>query len=164
VRPLLSSPTSGKLEAKLAAALNELDSFPTLLWRGGRPVLEGGWHEEIAADRKLGSHGTFRSPLFTTTTGTSRFLAAATIWPAADYFQDYFSNGFAYDGGSSGNWGMRLAVRERLSDNLEITAIYAYAGALAYRTLSTHQHATCCATPCTILSGKGLHKVAAPGY
>jgi hypothetical protein len=51
--------------------------------------------------------------------------------PAADYFQDYFSNGFAYDGGASGNWGMRLAIREKLSDSLELTAVYAYAGALS---------------------------------
>ncbi len=42
---------------ELAAALDELDSFPTMLWHGGRPVLEGGWHEEIAAERTLGSHG-----------------------------------------------------------------------------------------------------------
>ena len=34
--------------ADLAAAVSELDSFPTLLWRNGSPVLEGGWHEEIA--------------------------------------------------------------------------------------------------------------------
>jgi hypothetical protein len=120
-----------EIGSELAAALNELDSFPTLLWRGGRPVLEGGWHEEIAADRKLGSHGNLQVAAFHDDNRHVAVFGRGNDLPAADYFQDYFSNGFAYDGGSSGNWGMRLAVRERLSDNLEITAIYAYAGALS---------------------------------
>jgi hypothetical protein len=120
-----------EIGSELAAALNELDSFPTLLWRGGRPVLEGGWHEEIAADRKLGSHGNLQVAAFHDDNRHVAVFGRGNDLPAADYFQDYFSNGFAYDGGSSGNWGMRLAVREKLSDNLEITAIYAYAGALS---------------------------------
>ena len=41
----------------MAAALSELDAFPVLLWRDGRPVLESGLHEEIAAERKLGARG-----------------------------------------------------------------------------------------------------------
>jgi len=117
--------------SELAAALNELDSFPTLLWHGGRPVLEGGWHEEIAADRKLGSHGNLQVAAFHDDNRHVAVFGRGNDLPTADYFQDYFSNGFAYDGGSSGNWGMRLAVRERLSNNLEMTAIYAYAGALS---------------------------------
>jgi len=120
-----------EIGSELAAALNELDSFPTLLWRGGRPVLEGGWHEEIAADRKLGSHGNLQVAAFHDDNRHVAVFGRGNDLPAADYFQDYFSNGFAYDGGSSGNWGMRLAVREKLSDSLEITAIYAYAGALS---------------------------------
>jgi hypothetical protein len=116
---------------ELAAALNEFDSFPTLLWRGGRPVLEGGWHEEIAAERKLGSHGNLQVAAFHDDNRHVAVFGRGNDLPAADYFQDYFSNGFAYDGGSSSNWGMRLAVREKISDNLEVTAIYAYAGALS---------------------------------
>jgi hypothetical protein len=120
-----------QIGSELAAALNEFDSFPTLLWRGGRPVLEGGWHEEIAAERKLGSHGNLQVAAFHDDNRHVAVFGRGNDLPAADYFQDYFSNGFAYDGGSSGNWGMRLAVREKLSDNLEVTAIYAYAGALS---------------------------------
>jgi hypothetical protein len=115
----------------LAAALNELDSFPTLLWREGRPVLEGGWHEEISAERKLGSRGSLQVAGFHDDNRHVAVFGRGNDLPAADYFQDYFSNAFAYDGGASGNWGMRLAVREKLSDNLEVTAIYAYAGALS---------------------------------
>lgn len=50
--------------------------------------------------------------------------------PAADYFQDYFSNGFAYDGGSYSSWGGRMALREKLDHDVEVTAAYAFAGAL----------------------------------
>lgn len=116
---------------ELAAALNELDSFPTMLWRGGRPVLEGGWHEEIAAERNLGSSGKLQIAGFHDDNRHVAVFGRGNDLPAADYFQDYFSNGFAYDGGASGNWGMRLAVREKLSDSLELTAVYAYAGALS---------------------------------
>jgi hypothetical protein len=120
-----------EIGSELAAALNELDSFPTLLWRGGRPVLEGGWHEEIAADRKLGPHGNLQVAAFHDDNRHIAVFGRGSGLPAADYFQDYFSNGFAYDGGASGNWGMRLAVREKLSDSTEVTAVYAYAGALS---------------------------------
>jgi len=116
---------------ELAAALNELDSFPTMLWRGGRPVLEGGWHEEIAAERTLGTHGKLQIAGFHDDNRHVAVFGRGNDLPAADYFQDYFSNGFAYDGGASGNWGMRLAIREKLSDSLELTAVYAYAGALS---------------------------------
>lgn len=120
-----------EMGGELAAALNELDSFPTLLWRGGRPVLEGGWHEEISSERKLGSHSSVQVAGFHDDNRHVAVFGRGSDLPAADYFQDYFSNAFAYDGGASGNWGMRLALREKLSDNLEVTAIYAYAGALS---------------------------------
>src|SRR5260370_887008 len=121
---------------ELAAALDELDSFPTMLWHGGRPVLEGGWHEEIAAERTLGSHGKLQIAGFHDDNRHVAVFGRGNDLPAADYFQDYFSNGFAYDGGASGNWGMRLAIREKLSESLELTAVYAYAGALSPSDLS----------------------------
>jgi len=120
-----------EIGGELAAALNELDSFPTLLWRGGRPVFEGGWHEEISAQRKLGSHGNLQVAGFHDDDRHVAVFGRGNDLPSADYFQDYFSNGFAYDGGSSGSWGMRLAVHEKVSEMLELTAVYAYAGALS---------------------------------
>lgn len=120
-----------EIGGELAAALDELDSFPTMLWRDGRPVLESGWHEEIAAERKLGPHGMLQAAAFHDDDRHVAVFGRGNDLPAADYFQDYFSNAFAYDGGASGSWGARLAVREKLSDNLEVTAIYAYAGALS---------------------------------
>jgi carboxypeptidase family protein len=115
----------------LAAALNELDSFPAMLWRDGHPVLEGGWHEEIAAERKLGAHGNLQIAAFHDDNRHVAVYGRGSDLPAADYFQDYVSNGFAYDGGSSNSWGTRIALREKLSDNVEVTTVYAYAGALS---------------------------------
>jgi hypothetical protein len=115
----------------LAAALNELDSFPAMLWRDGRPVLEGGWHEEIAAERKVGARGKLQVAAFHDDDRHVAVYGRGSDLPAADYFQDYFSNGFAYDGGSSNSWGTRVALREKLSDNVEVTTVYAYAGALS---------------------------------
>jgi hypothetical protein len=114
----------------LATAVNDLDSFPTLLWRDGRPVLEGGWHEEIAADRKLGARGQLQVAAFHDDDSHVAIYGRGGDLPSSDYLQDYFSNAFAYDGGSLNSWGTRVALREKLSDDVEITAVYAYAGAL----------------------------------
>jgi hypothetical protein len=113
----------------LAASLNELDSFPALLWRGGHPELEGGWHEEIAADRKL-SRGELQIAAFHDDSRHVAIYGHGNNLPSADYLPDYTSNAFAYDGGSLSSWGARVALREKLSEDLELAAVYAFAGAL----------------------------------
>ncbi len=50
--------------------------------------------------------------------------------PAADYLQDNLSTSFAYDGGSSSSWGTRVAFREKLDGNVELTAVYSFGGSL----------------------------------
>jgi Carboxypeptidase regulatory-like domain len=115
----------------LAAALNELDGFPTLMWHGGKPVLQSGWHEEAAAERKLGSHGKLQVAGFHDDNRHVAVFGRGNDLPAGDFFQDIFSNGFAYDGGSSSTWGTRVALREKLDDDVELTAVYAFSGALA---------------------------------
>jgi hypothetical protein len=117
--------------AELAAAVNELDSFPTMLWRDGHPVLEGGWHEELSTAYKLGAHGKLFVAGFHDDNRHVAVFGRGTDLPAPDYFQDYFSNAFAYDGGSSGSWGARVALQEKLSQEIELTTVYAYAGALS---------------------------------
>ena len=118
--------------AMLTAALNELDAFPALLVRGGRPVLQNGWHEEFSANRKVGEHGVVQFAGFH---DDNRHVAVYGIsgdtLPAADYFQDYFSKGFAYDGGASSNWGARVAFRKKLEGDTEFTALYSISSALA---------------------------------
>ena len=114
----------------LATAVNDLDSFPTLLFRNGSPVLEGGWHEEIAADHKLGTRGQIQVAAFHDDNTNVAVYGRGGDLAASDYLQDYFSNAFAYDGGSLNSWGTRVAVREKITDDIEVTAVYAYAGAL----------------------------------
>jgi hypothetical protein len=115
----------------LASALNELDAFPALLWRGGHPVLQGGMHEEISAERKLGARGKLQIAGFHDDNRHVAVFGHGGDLPAGDYFQDYFSNGFAYDGGSSSSWGTRVALREKLDGDVELTAVYSFGGALA---------------------------------
>jgi hypothetical protein len=115
----------------LASALSELDAFPALLWRGGHPVLQGGMHEEISADRKLGTRGKLQIAGFHDDNRHVAVFGHGGDLPAGDYFQDYFSNGFAYDGGSSSSWGTRVALREKLDGDVELTAVYSFGGALA---------------------------------
>ncbi len=115
----------------LGAALNELDAFPALLWRQGRPVLQNGLHEEVSAERKIGARGKVQVAGFHDDNRHVAVFGRGSDLPAADYFQDSFSSGFAYDGGSAGSWGTRAAFREKLDDDLELTAVYSFGGALA---------------------------------
>ena len=119
------------LHAALVRALDELDAFPALMWRDGRPVMQGGWHEEISAERKVGERGKLQVAAFHEDSHHSAVYGRGGDLPAQDYFQDVFSNAFAYDGGSNSSWGGRAAYREKLNDDVELTAVYAMAGALA---------------------------------
>jgi len=133
-----SMPTApGPLEASdgqpggaLAAALNELDAFPALLWRSGRPVLQSGWHEEAAAERRIGARAKLQIAGFHDDNQHVAVFGRGNDLPATDYFQDYISSGFAYDGGSSSSWGTRVAFRETVGGGVELTALYSFAGVL----------------------------------
>jgi hypothetical protein len=114
----------------LAAALNELDAFPALLWRDGHPVLQKGLHEEFAAERKIGTYGKLQIASFHDDNRHVAVFGKGNDLPTADYLQDYFSSGFAYDGGSSSSWGTRIALREKLNGDIEWTAVYSFGGAL----------------------------------
>ena len=120
----------GETANTLAAALNELDAFPVLMWRGGRPVLESGFHEEIAAERKMGPHSKLQIAAFHEDNSHVAVFGRGNNLPVADFFQDVYSNGFSYDGGSSSSWGTRVAYKEKLANDVELTALYAFAGAL----------------------------------
>jgi hypothetical protein len=115
----------------LAAALNELDAFPALLWRRGRPVLQNGLHEEISAERKISTHGKLQVAGFHDDNRHVAVFGRGSGLPITDYFQDSLSTGFAYDGGSASSWGTRVAYREKLDGDVEVTAVYSYGGALA---------------------------------
>lgn len=114
----------------LTDALNQLDTFPALLMRQGHPVLESGRHEELAVERRLRGRGVFQIAAFHDDNAHIALFGRGQALPPEEYFQDFFSKGFAYDGGSSSDWGGRAALREKLSEDLEVTAVYAFSGAL----------------------------------
>ena len=114
----------------LSSAMSQLDAFPALLWRAGKPVLENGMHEELAVERKLGPHSLVQVAGFHDENSHVALFVKGYDLPAAEYFQDFYSKGFAYDGGSSVSWGARVALRERVTDDVELTTIYAWSGAL----------------------------------
>jgi carboxypeptidase family protein len=115
----------------LAAALNELDAFPALLRRAGRPVLQAGKHEELAVERRIGTRGKLQVAGFHDDNRHVAVFGRGDGLPVADYFQEYLSDGFAYDAGSSSSWGTRVAVREKFDGDVELTAVYSFGGALA---------------------------------
>ena len=113
----------------LESAIQELDSLPTVLFHGGDPVLEGGWHEEFSIRHKLTSHAKVEVAAFHDTVQHQALFGSG---PAAtpDFVQDTFSRALLYDGGSANSWGTRVAYRQKLSDHLEVAALYDWAGAL----------------------------------
>jgi hypothetical protein len=114
----------------LQSALDTLDAFPTLLIRDGRPVLENGLHEELSIDHALSPRADLIASVFhDLSTHTAVIGRGGPGSP--DFLQDYFSEAFAYDGGSSSSGGARLVYREKISNDLTTTVVYAYAGALA---------------------------------
>jgi len=129
--PNMMEAESNDLASALNEAMGELDAFPALMWHDGRPVLQGGWHEEISSERKLGEKGKLQIAGFHDDNRHIAVFGQGRDLPIADYFQDSFSNGFAYDGGSASSWGGRIALREKLTDDLEWTTVYALGGVLA---------------------------------
>jgi hypothetical protein len=123
--------TESNSPSVLSSAMDQLDAFPALLWRDGRTVLENGRHEELAADRKLAARSVIQVAVFHDDNSHVALFGKGTDLPTAEYVQDYYSNAFAYDGGTSVSWGTRAALRERISDELELTTIYAFSGSLA---------------------------------
>ena len=114
----------------LVAALNELDAFPALLVHGGHPVLQNGLHEEIAAKRKIGAHGSLQLAGFHDDNQHVAVYGLGGALPASDYFQDSLTKAFAYDGGASGSWGARMAFRQKLEGDTEFAAVYSFGSTL----------------------------------
>lgn len=115
----------------LQSAVDTLDTLPTLLIRQGRPVFESGVHEELAIDHTLGKRADLGAAVFHDQSSHTAVIGRGGAADGPDFLQDYFSEAFAYDGGSSSSTGARVAYREKLNSHLDTTIVYAYAGALA---------------------------------
>jgi len=115
----------------MQATLDTMDAFPTLLLREGHPVLEDGLHEELAIDHSLNSHIDLIASVFHDLSSHTAVIGRGAPGGNPDFLQDYFSEAFAYDGGSTSSGGARLVYRDKINRNLTTTIVYAYAGALA---------------------------------
>lgn len=113
----------------LQSALQELDAFPTVLLRDGRPVMEGGWHEEISLERKFNENASLTAGVFRDRSNHTALFGRG-LAAQADFLQDFYSDAFAYDGGGSGSPGSRVAYKQKLPDGTELVFLYAWAGAL----------------------------------
>jgi hypothetical protein len=130
---LVASATSDVRSAHndaLQSAITELDSLPTVLFRDGRPVFEGRWHEEASIKHKLGERASLETAAFH---DAAQHQAIFGSGPASspDLLQDSFSNAFLYDGGSFNSWGARAAYTQKLTSNLDLAAVYSWTGALS---------------------------------
>jgi hypothetical protein len=114
----------------LQSTINQLDAFPTLLLRAGHPVLEDDLHAEIAVEHDLTKKSSVTAAVFNDHSGNTAIFGHGNF-SGPDYLPDYFSNVFAYDAGSFNSLGARLVYQQKLAGNLDMTLIYAYAGALA---------------------------------
>jgi hypothetical protein len=114
----------------LESAIDELESLPPVLFHNGSPVLEGGWHQELGVKRIMGRQASFEVAAFhDSTRDQAIFGTGAAANP--EFVQDQFSTAILYDGGNSSFWGGRAAYRQKISDDLDVAAIYAWAGALS---------------------------------
>jgi hypothetical protein len=118
------------------SAMGALDGFPVLMLRSGRPVLEGGWHEEASVRHSISRRASLEAAAFHERTGDTPVFGRGNA-SNPDYLQDPFSNAFVYDAGPSSTWGIRAAYKEKLTQSLDLAFIYAYAGALSPEDVAT---------------------------
>jgi len=114
----------------LNTAIDELDSLPPVLFHNGSPVLQAGWHQEASLKRKMSGQSTFEVAAFHDSERNQAIFGTGTT-ASPEFVQDAFSSAYLYDGGNSSSWGARAAYRQKLSNDWDIAAIYAWAGALS---------------------------------
>lgn len=123
---------SPEATAPLQSAVDSLDEFPTMLFRNDRPVLEGGWHEELALEHLFQNNGRVMLAAFhDRSSDMAVYGEGGAVANNPEFLQDFFSNGFAYDSGNTDSFGTRAAYQQKISDKLSATVVYAWAGALA---------------------------------
>jgi hypothetical protein len=120
----------GTAAGAMQSAADTLDAFPILLMHGGEPVFEDDLHEELALKHRFGSRAEVSAAVFHDSSNQTAVVGQGNSG-GPDFLQSYFSQAFAYDGGASSSTGARVAYREKISDELSTTFVYAYGGALA---------------------------------
>lgn len=118
-------------DSTLDATISELDNFPVMMRHNDRPALEGGWHEEIGAERRLTQNARLEAAVFHDQSSNTPVFGRGAIGPDPNVIHEPYVEAFVYDAGEYSSSGARLAYRQKLADDLEFAAVYAYAGALA---------------------------------
>lgn len=121
----------GGMQNAWQSAADMLDAFPTLLVRNGQPDFQNGLHEEISVDHTFSPRADITAAVYHDSATHTAVIGSGANTIGPDFLQSYLSEAFAYDGGNLDSSGARLAYREKFSDNLTATLVYAYAGALA---------------------------------
>ncbi len=117
---------------RLDSAIAELDTIPSVLFLGGKPAMEGGWHEEFEVRRRLSDHARVDVAAFHDSIRNQVLFGSGPV-DGSNVAQDPFSSAFLYDGGDENSWGARAAFHQALSSNVEFTAMYSWGGALTAR-------------------------------
>jgi hypothetical protein len=120
----------GTSQGEMQMAANALDAFPILLMHRGDPVFEDDLHEELAVRHQVSSGADITAAVFHDSSNQTAVIGRGDQG-GPDFLQDYFSPAFAYNGGATSSTGARVAYREKFSDDLSTTFVYAYGGALA---------------------------------
>jgi hypothetical protein len=141
--------------SRMDSALNALDGFPTVLIRRGRPITEDDVHEEFAISHSAGRGAQLTAAVFHDSSNHTAVMGRGGAADAPDFLQDYFSQAFAYDGGSSSSSGARVAYLRKVSDTTDISAVYAYGDVLAPGAVANGKTLRSQLTP------QGRHSVAA---
>jgi hypothetical protein len=115
--------------ADLESALGQFQMFPAVMFNGGKPLVESGWHEEARLEHKLGKSAQISIAGFHDQTSHDP-VYASWVGGAVPYLE-FLSMPHAVDGGGLTGNGARVAYRQKLGDSLEAAVVYAWAGALA---------------------------------
>ncbi len=120
-------------DSSLGSALDALDTLPISVWRNGRSTIEGDWHEEFAVRRDVGSNGNLEVATFHDFSEHQAVYGYNKTSSQCDLPEQQYcsTSAYAHDAGAGGSWGTRVVYRQKISNNLQDAAIYAYAGALA---------------------------------
>jgi len=123
-----SQPASGQIgPSDLESAVSQLGVFPAVMFHNGNPTIGNGWHEELRLERRMLRNGTLSVAGFRDQSSNTAVFATSV---GGDVPLDALPIPHAVDGGAISTYGARAAYRHRISDDLEATVIYAWAGVL----------------------------------
>ena len=116
---------------RLRQEASQLAVFPRLSVRDGSPTVQRGRHLEVSFQRKLGAStvagaGVYRDEISNLTLNT----VANGEPPLPDLFPDVFTEQYSFNSGNYHASGVRVAVQQTFSEQLQSTFAYSYGGAL----------------------------------